>query len=221
VVQEPRKVRFGLVAIDSRLQLRPLGQRMSQKIDSDPGDLGLKARLISVAAELLTSPMAVKLPTMRVLAEAAGVSPGAAYRHFRSQDDLFLAVIDSLFQDLEETLGEAANQSKGLRDTVRNVALAYVHWAIENPGRYQLLFEVTDDAELLKRNQRPGLQIIDQIAKMIGSKSRFVPVSIDRVTLLWVALHGLVSLRIHKTGMAWTTTIEQDAEAIMKSLLKP
>lgn len=194
---------------------------MSQRFDSDATDLGLKARLVSVAADLLTSPLEVRLPSMRVLAEAAGVSPGAAYRHFESQDDLFLAVIDSLFQNLEATLGEAAAQSKSLRSSVRNVALAYVYWAIENPGRYQLLFEVTDDVEILKKNQRPGMQIIDQMAKLIGSKSRFVPINIEKVTLIWVALHGLVSLRIHKTGMAWATTIEQDTDSILKSLLRP
>lgn len=184
-------------------------------------DLGLDARLISVAEELLLTPRDVKLPTMREIAAAAGVAPGAAYRHFDSQDDLFFAVITHLFADLESHLFAAASESKGFRETARAIAHAYVAWGMDNPGGYQLIFEVTDDEELLKAGKRPGLSMLEQIEKMISPRLRLPKKGAARVTALWVALHGLVSLRIHKTGMPWQTTIEQDVDTLLKALLRP
>ena len=181
----------------------------------------LKTRLVAVAKDLLTQPRELRLPSMRDIAKAAGVSPGAAYRHFASQDDLFFAVITHLFADLESHLFAAASESKGFRETARAIAHAYVAWGMDNPGGYQLIFEVTDDEELLKSGKRPGLSMLEQIEKMISPRLRLPKKGAARVTALWVALHGLVSLRIHKTGMPWKTTIEQDVDTLLKALLRP
>jgi AcrR family transcriptional regulator len=158
---------------------------------------------------------------MRDIAKAAGVSPGAAYRHFASQDELFFAVIEELFADLEIHLQEAASEAKGFRATAHKVAKAYVAWGLENPGGYQLIFEETDDLELLKAGRRPGLQIIDQIGSMLAPKFRLPKRAVSKVTLIWMALHGLVSLRIHKLGMPWKSTIDQDVDDLLKALLRP
>jgi AcrR family transcriptional regulator len=158
---------------------------------------------------------------MRDIATAAGVAPGAAYRHFKSQEDLFIAVIAGLFADLEDRIDAAAAGSKNLRDTARNISLAYVAWGIENSGGYQLLFEVTDDEEFVKQDQRPGLHLLEKFASLIAAKSRLLPKQNEKAMLLWVAMHGLVSLRIHKTGMNWPNTIEQDVDLYLKTLLKP
>lgn len=174
-----------------------------------------------MATELLLKPRDVKLPTMREIATAAGVAPGAAYRHFKSQEDLFIAVIAGLFADLEDRIDAAAAGSKNLSDSARNIALAYVAWAMENPGGYQLLFEVTDDEEFVKQDQRPGLHLLEKLGSVIETKSRLIPDRNEKARLLWVALHGLVSLRIHKTGMNWPNTIEQDVDLYLKALLTP
>ena len=194
-----------------------LNQQDNQETPSE----GLKAKLVIVATELLIMPRDVRLPTMRDIAAAAGVTPGAAYRHFKSQDELFIAVVAGLFADLENRLDEAAAGSKNLRDKVRNIALAYVSWGMENSGGYQLLFEVTDDDEFLKQEQRPGLHLIEKFGTLIATKSRLIPNRNEKARLLWVALHGLVSLRIHKTGMKWPNTIEQDVDLYLKALLRP
>lgn len=187
----------------------------------DQPSADLKFRLISVAKELLTQPRDLKLPSMRDIAKAAGVTPGAAYRHFASQEELFFAVIEELFADLEMHLREAAGGAKGFRETAQRVAKAYVQWGLENPGGYQLIFEETDDLELLKAGKRPGLQIIDQIGLMLAPKFRLPKRAVSKVTLIWMALHGLVSLRIHKLGMPWKSTTDQDIDDLLKALLRP
>ena len=72
------------------------------------GSLGDK--LVAITIDLLLEPRQIKLPTMREIAQAAGVAPGAAYRHFESQAHLLLAVISELFKQLE------SHQAKALDD---------------------------------------------------------------------------------------------------------
>jgi AcrR family transcriptional regulator len=195
---------------------------MSEIVTSDIlAKPNLKLRLIDVATALLVEHRKVSLPTMRQIAAAAGVTPGAAYRHFSSQEELFIAVVSHLFADLESTLTQAADSSTGLRDTVRRVSLSYVNWGLHNPGGYQLLFETTDDDELLKEGHRPGLHLLDHFAHLLVSGGQPKPKNAEKAIQAWVSLHGLVSLRIHKTGMPWTTTAEHDVDAILKAIFRP
>lgn len=177
-------------------------------------DENLKGRLVVVAANLLSESKPIKLPTMREIAVSAGVSLGAAYRHFESQEDLFFAVISSLFEDLEGHLNSAQESSKNRRDALGAIATAYVLWGLNNPGGYQLLFETTDDPKLLERGLRPGLQLIERLATIIGGNKPSKENQI-RVLSLWTSLHGLVSLRNHKLGMDWPNSPESEVREIL------
>ena len=181
----------------------------------------LKVRLVDVAVGLLTEPREMKLPTMREIAIAAGVTPGAAYRHFESQADLFIAVVSQLFAQLEDQLMIAAMRSSDPQVAIGNLIQAYVGWGLRNPGAYQLLFETNDDEQLLISGERPGLHLIEKLATMISANDKPSQEQIQLATRIWVSIHGLVSLRSHKTGMTWTNSVEQEATELLTSLLKP
>ena len=184
--------------------------------DATGGLPNLKLRLVDVATALLTQPGERKLPTMRAIATAAGVAPGAAYRHFESQNDLFLAVVANLFAQLESALSQATSQAADPLSAVRAMSQAYVNWGIHNQGGYQLLFETTDTADFLVQDERPGRHLIDVLAALISTPQPPSPTHIDQATRLWVSLHGLVSLRTHKTGMSWTTTLPTEVDHLVK-----
>lgn len=186
-------------------------QANSQVSTSD----GLKPRLVAVAAELLSESKPIKLPTMREISTSAGVSVGAAYRHFESQEDLFFAVVTSLFEDLESHIQDAAASARNRRDAIGAMATAYVMWGLSNPGGYQLLFETTDDPKLLERGLRPGLHLIEKFASSLSSAKKPSERSQLRVLSIWASLHGLVSLRNHKLGMQWPNTPEAEVQAIL------
>ena len=186
-------------------------QANSQVLTSD----GLKPRLVAVASELLSESKPIKLPTMREIASSAGVSLGATYRHFESQEDLFFAVVTSLFEDLEFQIQDAATSARNRRDALGAMATAYVMWGLNNPGGYQLLFETTDDPKLLERGLRPGLHLIEKFASSLSATSKPSENSKLRVLSIWASLHGLVSLRNHKLGMQWPNTPEAEVKAIL------
>jgi AcrR family transcriptional regulator len=189
----------------------------SQQHTSDQAPL--KSRLVDVATGLLIERRDVKRPTMRQIATAAGVAPGAAYRHFESQDDLFLAVVAKLFSDLEASLTKAIEGEPDPTNSVRRFAHAFVIWGLENSGGYQLLFEQTDGNEVVVNTARPGLHMINRLAIMVAGNPTPTPLDLQKATLIWVAMHGVVSLRMHKTGMPWPNAIESDVDHLLDALL--
>jgi AcrR family transcriptional regulator len=196
-------------------------------------DGGLKRKLVEATTELLLEPREVRLPTMREIATRAGVSPGAAYRHFDTQHQLLLAVIAHLFAELEEFLAQsvgreadAAGAGTDAADadaarSIRLMAHAYVAWGLANAGGYQLLFETTDDAELLTHEERPGRHLLAPLAVLLARHAHSQIPLAEEATRLWVSLHGLVSLRTHKTGMIWPASVEADVDQLLDLFLAP
>lgn len=180
---------------------------------------GLKSFLIDVAISELAKPRLVKLPTMRELAKGAGVTPGAAYRHFKSQDELFLSVIDRLFSDLENAMDQAIDRNNSASEQIASMVQAYVKWGISYPGAYQLMFETTDDEKLLSSGQRPGINILVKLSNLFSGAGYSSHDSLLRVDRLWTSLHGLVSLRNHKLGMQWQVSIDDQIKNLLNSVL--
>lgn len=188
-----------------------------EKMNQD--NRSLKVRLVKVAAAALSKPRAFKLPTMRELATSAGVAPGAAYRHFKSQDELFLAVILFLFTEMELELQKATREKNTSKEIVQAMAHAYVNWGVSNPGAYQLILETTDEEAVLKSGQRAGLHIIPSLAALLSNIGLPTTESTKQATQLWVSLHGIVSLRNHKTGMPWANTVEEQVEDLLQTYI--
>lgn len=183
-----------------------------------PDTQNLKVRLVEVAMNLLVEPREMRLPTMREIALSAGVTPGAAYRHFESQEELFFAVIAELFGRLEQDLMTAIQKETDPAKMLKKIAHAYIDWGLSNKGGYQLLFETTDDDNLMATGKRPGLHLIEHIASLISNNLKPTQDELARVTQLWVYMHGIVSLRTHKTGMPWATSVDKDVDRLLETI---
>lgn len=178
----------------------------------------LKTKLIEAAVSTLAFPRPFKMPTMRELAAAAGVAPGAAYRHFASQEALFLSVIQYLFTDLEASLAAATSNLQAPAEKVAAMAYAYVNWGTANPGAYQLILETTDEPYTLENEQRPGLHLLSLLSALMSATGQPTPESTNRATQLWSSLHGIVSLRNHKLGMPWANSAEEQVSDLLRAL---
>lgn len=180
----------------------------------------LKQQLVEVTIELLLEPREIRFPTMREIAQSAGVAPGAAYRHFDSQLELLIAVVAELFARLEQALLSAAEERNDADGKIRAISLAYVQWGIANPGCYQLLFETTDDPVSYQEANKPGLDLIQQLAMLVAKHFDSEEPHVEQATQLWVYMHGVVTLRTHKTGMPWQVTPEDDVNRFVDLILK-
>ena len=113
----------------------------------------LRAALVEAAAELarVEGPSGVVL---REVGRRTGVSHTAAYRHFADRDELLEAVAQLGMERLETAMrdGMATIRSRdpavAARRRLAEVGRAYVHFALDEPGLFEVAFaakELPDD----------------------------------------------------------------------------
>ena len=195
---------------------------MASKRSRNPRGSGEQLRddLLRVASELLEKPRVVDAPSLRQIAIATGIAPSAVYTRFSSGEELLQAVIDSQYGSLRESIRSAASSSETAIIKLQQIASRYVHWGIEHPGIYQLLFESADQLPDGLVANGPGVELLAEIAPLIAEHTRCSPETSRRTTLrLWAALHGITSLRIHKNRAPWSTSVEEEAVATVSAYL--
>lgn len=110
-----------------------------------------RGEIVEAALKLLAR-TSVEALTTRELAKALGLSQPALFRHFRTREELLLAVIGRARDDLEgiatQTLGSPANGPAQLR-ALGEALLAHVE---REPGLPRLLFGAAGPAEGTVRN---------------------------------------------------------------------
>ena len=100
----------------------------------------LRTKLLKAAAEIITEEGIKKL-TLRSLSKRVGVSRTAPYRHFKNKDALLLAIAEMGFNELTLRY-QRINRDRSLDPLSRlqDIGLAYIEFAINNPGAFRLMF---------------------------------------------------------------------------------
>lgn len=133
--------------------------------------------------------------SVRTVTSATGVSPTALYLHFEDLQGLLRAVKALFFAELRDTLLEA-------KGDVRALALAYLGYAREHPGRYAVMFHAhrrtdtpsTPAPELVELGWAAFQPLIDAVGAVRTD-------DVQETSLeLWLALHGRAQLVV---AMPW------------------
>lgn len=99
----------------------------------------LRERLIDVGVDLVLSEGTAALG-LREIARRAGVSHGAPRRHFPTHHSLLSAIARRGFADLGDRFAQATARASSPREQVRALGCAYVGYALENRGMFELMF---------------------------------------------------------------------------------
>src|SRR6185437_14320469 len=80
--------------------------------------------------------------SISAIGKQLGLSGPALYRYFASRDELLTELVIDAYDDLAESLAEAADQAAGQdpRGRLEATARAYRAWALAQPHRYRLLY---------------------------------------------------------------------------------
>ncbi|MBW8315060.1 MAG: TetR family transcriptional regulator [Hydrogenophaga sp.] len=99
-----------------------------------------QAELVAAALALaaVRSPAEV---TTAALAQTVGITQGAVFRHFKSKEAIWLAVIDFAHQDLLARLHAAAAAQVQPLAALRAVFMAHVDFVVEQPGVPRVIFQ--------------------------------------------------------------------------------
>lgn len=146
--------------------------------------------------------------SIRAVADRVGKTPPSIYLHFADKDELMLSVCERSFAELG---GRFAQVCEGIDDPVERLqacAKAYVHFALEHPEQYRIVFMANDipkdeaSFEALRGNVAfaPIYEAIEEAFER-GQFSLSDPVTASLV--MWAGVHGLSSLLIAKPSFPW------------------
>ncbi|MFI9423590.1 TetR/AcrR family transcriptional regulator [Streptomyces achromogenes] len=179
-------------------------------------DTSLRDRLVDAGVELLAAE-GLQALTLREIARRAGVSHGAPRRYFPTHLELLSAIARRGFTDLAERTRQALDrETGGPRAQVAALAGAYLEFALERPGMYELMFrhDLLESGRLGLRET--SLPLFSLLTGLVGAADPGADA--PRVAgALWANLHGLAQLwRWRSLQLA---TGEDDLATLLETVL--
>ena len=167
--------------------------------------------------------------SMRRLAERIEYSPTAIYLHFEDKDDLFKAVCDETFAKLARRLEKQRQQMTGNPLACLKAGLReYIEFGLKHPEHYIVTFMHRAREESVKDFEGSvGQEAFGYLHRAVADcveAGLFRPMRTEvTAQVLWVSVHGLVSLLIAKKGFpfaARAVLIDEQVETLVGGLLK-
>ena len=164
----------------------------------------LKEQLVEIAWEICVAKSWQKV-NMRLVAEKAGVSTTAFYRHFKNKTDLKAELMRRGFEILCE----------GMKDVTNNFSsygAHYIRFGLDYPHIYDLMFGNTD----INMSLYPDLEALcdASFGGIVEGLKSFMPDASENDVMIkaynvWASVHGIVGiLRRSKWEGKQTETLE-------------
>lgn len=181
-----------------------------------PADPDLSDRIVRVTAELLEA-RGIEAVTMRGVAAAAQCSATTIYQRFESKDALLDHAVSRGLEWFAAASEQAVMTSEGTA-RLSATSRSYVDWGIRNPAMYRLMFEQRlpkPAAGAVLGDRRKGWdRQREMLAEILAGRAAGArSVDLDTATdLVFVALHGIVSLAISGRLIGPVATTEQQLD---------
>lgn len=189
----------------------------------------LRSELLQAALRVLDGSGGVDL-TLRIIASEAGVSPQAVYAHFRGREDLTFEVIRMCWQQVADEMAVASHRARGgalirLRAQLR----AYLQYAANSPGRYQLLFALrpqgaADVGHQVLPAEPAYISVLRDVEALREEGYTFPGFGVHDTTLMLLSLvHGRAALAHSAPDRPSNTTRQMTAylNRILDGLFRP
>jgi AcrR family transcriptional regulator len=156
----------------------------------------LKEALIEAGMKALATAEADEL-SLRMLAREVGVTANAAYRHFADKDDLLNALAAEGFKRFAQSQREAVVGHDAPEERLKASGLAYIAFAMAQPGLYRLMFGRLDHMANHAGLQCNSLDAMSTLLEAAAAQLK-VPAHDERVRVAaaacWGLVHGLSAL---------------------------
>ena len=173
------------------------------------GDL-LREEILTAAEQLLVETGDSAAVSIRAVADAVGVTPPSIYLHFADKTDLLFAVCERHYTALDEHIQAALAGIEDPLERLYRQGRAYIHFGIENPEHYRVLFMGRPDItpERFEGEQLRATAAFNHLhddvlaahaAGAFGEEQDPFVVSCG----LWITVHGVTSLLITKPSFPW------------------
>ena len=159
----------------------------------------LRERLIDVGADLVLAEGAASVG-LREIARRAGVSHGAPRRYFPTHHALLSAIAHRGFTDLAARFAAAAASASAPRERLRALCHAYLRYALECRGMFELMFrhdllDSTDEPAGPPRLRETTVPLFTLIADLVAAcgPPTSTPPHVTAAAL-WANIHGIAQL---------------------------
>jgi AcrR family transcriptional regulator len=127
------------------------------------------------------------------IAERAGVSKPVLYQHFPGKLDLYLALLDTHSEGLEELIRTALASTTDNKERVYATIAAYFEFVARKGAAFRLIFEsdLTNEAAVRDRLDAVGLVCAEAVAEVIAEDTGLTD---EDASLLGMALTGLAQV---------------------------
>lgn len=160
-----------------------------------PANPGLPGEILDTAERIVAAEGHGAL-NMRRLAAAAGVTPTTLYYYFRSKDRLLTLLKLRTAKRINGKLQRMDFSDP--RSALVELAGAYIAFAEENPGLYQLLAERPPDPSVLSREEYRTLHFsffaAERVFAALATREPDDTDTRQKAMTGWIMLHGFVSL---------------------------
>ena len=167
----------------------------------------LRGEILCAADRLLRETGDQEAVSIRAVADAVGVTPPSIYLHFADKTELIFAICERHFGQLDRTLQEAAAGSDDPLESLRLQGRAYVHFGIDHPEEYRILFMTRPAATPQGWNDarvKESASFHHFVRAVQGTLDAGVIRPANPIVVasgLWAAMHGLTSLFVAKPGL--------------------
>jgi AcrR family transcriptional regulator len=139
--------------------------------------------------------------SFREMSRRAGVSHQTPYHHFSNREGILAAIAHEGFVRLNARLIEAERKYRPKRqqENLRNLMRAYMHFAIDNPIYYGVMFrpEQVDFARYPEARAQAVLsfkRLVEAVAACHPRASKNDKRIVEVANALWAAAHGVATL---------------------------
>lgn len=159
----------------------------------------LQVALEDAALDLLQTQPAARI-SLREVARRAGVSHNAPYHHFGDRAALLRALGVRAMGGLLAAQEQAVSATDGPAERVLALGCAYVHFAIDHPQAFSLVFDPeycaagspsAEMAPLIARNE----ELLTELVEALVGEPRFAGRDVEVLAAaLWSTVHGMAQL---------------------------
>ena len=169
------------------------------------GDL-LRDEILDAAGELMLETGDPKAVSIRLVAQRVGVTPPSIYLHFADKDALLDAVCARYLEKLDAEMQRAGTGQPSTIEVLREQGLAYVRFALQNPGLYRIatMGEGRPDSDVDLTLASSAFQhMVDSVQRLMD-EGIYAPGNPITVALeWWTVAHGIAALLIAKPYLPW------------------
>lgn len=170
----------------------------------------LTGEIVSGALALIDRSGSDEAVTLRAVAREVGIAAPSIYAHFPDREAIVMAVVFQIFDELADQIRRAiAAAPDDPVDRLIAGCEAYVRFGLDHPARYGVLFSgrrmatAEDEPPARGPDGQSALPVgatafallVDSIDECVEAGASASTDATTDATAVWVALHGLVSLR--------------------------